>query len=177
MCTDIYTKSPLPPLVEDEAANREALDYACKQVEADPSDSLFWLLKGNCHYRLGELEEAAEAYHRAGDLGEEHSHAYFFYASCLIELGQVDEAIPPLRLQLEAIPDHLDALFLLGLCLRQADLRDESDQALERVRDLDLRYYEEMLARYAENLAKGAEDPYMRQGLKDAARALHHREE
>ena len=165
------------PLVEDEAAKREALDYACKQVEADPSDSLFWLLKGNCHYRLDELEEAAEAYHRAGDLGEEHNHAYFFYASCLIELGRVDEAIPPLRLQLEAIPDHLDALFLLGLCLRQEELRDESDLVLERVRDLDSRYYEEMLARYAENLAMTSDDPFMRQGLKDAASALRHRDE
>ena len=163
--------------MEDEEANREALDYACRQVEEDPDDGLFWLLKGHCHYRLDELEEAAEAYHRAGDLGEEHSHAYFFYASCLIELGRIDEAIPPLRLQLEAIPDHKDALFLLGLCLRQEELRDESDAVLERVRDLDPRFYEEMLARYAEALSKGAEDPYLRQGLTDAARALRHREE
>ncbi len=158
--------------MEEEAANREALDYACKQVEADPSDGLFWLLKGHCHYRLGELEEAAEAYHRAGDLGEEHSHAYFFYASCLIELGKIDEAIPPLRLQLEAIPDHRDALFLLGLCLRQADLRDESDQALERVREIDIQFYEHMFSQYADLLAKGSRDPLLGQALKDAARTL-----
>jgi tetratricopeptide (TPR) repeat protein len=163
--------------VKDEAANREALDYACRQVEADPTDGLFWLLKGHCHYRLGELEAAAEAYGRAGDLGEEHSHAHFFQATCLLELGRVDEAIPPLRLQLEAIPDHIDALFLLGLCLRQSDLREESDRVLERVRDIDIGYYEEMFANYVEALAKGSEDPYIRQGLKDAAKALRSREE
>lgn len=158
--------------MDDEAANREALDYACKQVEADPSDGLFWLLRGNCHYRLGELEEAADAYHRAGDLGEEHSHAYFFYASCLIELGRIDDAIPPLRLQLEAIPDHIDALFLLGLCLRQADLGEESDALLERVRDLDIRFYEEMFSKYVDLLAKGSSDPMLGQALKEAAKTL-----
>jgi len=162
--------------VEDEAANREALDYACKQVEVDPSDGLFWLLKGHCHYRLGELAEASEAYHRAGDLGEEHSHAYFFYATSLIELGKVDEAIPPLRLQLEAIPDHRDALFLLGLCLRQADLRDESDALLERVRDIDVGFYEHMFSEYVDLLAKGSRDPMMGKALKEAARTLREKE-
>ena len=154
--------------MEDEAANREALDFACKQVEADPSDGLFWLLKGHCHYRLGELEKAAEAYHRAGDQGEEHSHAYFFYGSCLIELGQVGEAIPPLRLQLEAIPDHRDALFLL----RQADLRDESDAMLERVRDIDVGFYEHMFSEYVDLLAKDSRDPMMGKALKEAAKTL-----
>jgi len=162
--------------VDDEEANREALDYACKQVEADPSDGLFWLLRGHCHYRLGELEEAAEAYHKAGDLGEAHSHAYFFYASCLIELGQVDEAIAPLRLQLEAIPDHRDALFLLGLSLRQMDQLEESDALLERVRDLDIRFYEHMFSQYVDLLAKDSRDPMMGKALKEAAKTLRENE-
>lgn len=162
--------------MEDEDANREALDYACKQVEADPSDGLFWLLRGHCHYRLGELEEAAEAYHHAGDLGEEHSHAYFFYASCLIELGRVDDAIPPLRLQLEAIPDHRDGLFLLGLCLRQMDQHEESDALLERVRDIDIRFYEHMFSQYVDLLAKDSGDPLMGKALKEAAKILRENE-
>jgi tetratricopeptide (TPR) repeat protein len=158
--------------VNDEAANREALHYACKQVEEDPDDGIFWILRGHCHYRLGELEEATEAYHRAYDLGEASNHAPFFYGSCLIEQGRFSEAEAPLRLQLEEIPDHKDALFLLGLLYRLNDMREDSDQLLERVRDIDTAYYEEMFAEYAELLARSANDPVIKQGLIDAARAL-----
>jgi tetratricopeptide (TPR) repeat protein len=160
------------PIVEDEAANREALDYACKQVEDNPDDGIFWILRGHCHYRLGELEEACEAYGRAHDLGEATNHAHFYYGSCLVETGRFQEAMEPLRLQLEEIPDHRDALFLLGLLYRLADMKEESDQLLERVRDLDTHFYELMFAEYAEILAKGSDDPVIKQGLIDAAREL-----
>jgi len=160
------------PLVEDEEANREALDYACKQVEDNPDDGLFWILRGHCHYRLGEMEEACDAYGHANELGEASNHAHFFYGSCLIEAGRFQEAKEPLRIQLVEHPDHKDALFLLGLLYRLFDMKDESDQLLERVRDLDHRYYEHMFAEYVELLAKGHDDPLIKQGLVDAARAL-----
>ncbi|UCC92544.1 MAG: hypothetical protein JSW25_07720, partial [Thermoplasmata archaeon] len=63
-------------------------------------------------------------------------------------------------------------LFLLGLLYRLADMREESDQLLERVRDLDTQFYEHMFAEYAEILARGSDDPVIKQGLIDAARAL-----
>jgi tetratricopeptide (TPR) repeat protein len=164
--------SPLPPLVVDETANREALEYACRQVEDNPDDGIFWILRGHCHYRLGELEEACDAYRHAHDLGEATNHAHFYYGSCLVETGRFEEAMEPLRLQLEEIPDHKDALFLLGLLYRLVDRREESDQLLERVRDVDTRFYEHMFAVYAELLAKDHDDPVIKQGLIDAARAL-----
>lgn len=160
------------PAVEDEQANRDALDYACQRTDADPEDGIFWILRGHCHYRLGELEEACDAYRHAHDLGEATNHAHFYYGSCLVELGRFDEAMAPLRLQLEEIPDHKDALFLLGLLYRLSDMREESDLLLERVRDIDTAFYEHMFAEYAEILAKASEDPMIRQGLIDAARAL-----
>jgi tetratricopeptide (TPR) repeat protein len=158
--------------VEDEAANREALEYACKQVEGNPEDGIFWILRGHCHYRLGEMEEACEAYRHAHDLGEASNHAHYFYGSCLVETGHFQEAMAPLRLQLEQIPDHRDALFLLGLLYRLVDMMEESDQLLERVRDLDTEFYEHMFAEYAEILAKGHDDPVIKQGLIEAAREL-----
>jgi tetratricopeptide (TPR) repeat protein len=165
-------RSRVRPLVSDEEANREALEYACAQVEADPDDGIFWILRGHCHYRLGELEEACEAYRHAHDLGEATNHAHFFYGSCLVEAGRFDAAMEPLRLQLMAIPDHRDSLFLLGLLYRMSDMREESDQLLERVRDIDSHFYEHMFAEYAEILAKDHADPLIKQGLIDAAREL-----
>lgn len=162
----------MPPLVSDEQANREALEYACRQVEADPNDGIFWILRGHCHYRLGELEEACDAYRHAHDLGEGTNHAHFYYGSCLVEAGQFAAAMEPLRLQLMAIPDHRDSLFLLGLLYRMSDMREESDQFLERVRDIDTPFYEHMFAEFAEILAEDHEDPLIRQGLIDAAHEL-----
>jgi superkiller protein 3 len=159
-------------LVEDEDPRREALEYAAKQVEADPEDGIFWLLKGHCHYRLGEMEEATDAYRRASELGETSSHAPFFLGSTLVEMGRLEEAIVPLLDQLEATPDHKDALFLLGLVYHVLDARDRSEIHLERVRELDPSFYEHMFAQYAEILANESPDPMIRQGLQEAARAL-----
>jgi len=164
------------PRVEDEACNREALAYANEMVESRPEDGISWILKGNCHYRLGELEEAQESYQRAAVLGELSSHSHFLSASCLVEMGRIEDAVPALRSQLKITPDHPDALFLLALCLRLLDEREESDALLERIRDIDTEFYEEMFAKYTELLAKGTEDPLMRSALQGAARVLRKRE-
>ncbi len=150
----------------------EALAYACQQVDENPDDGIFWILRGHCHYRLGELEEATEAYRHAHELGEATNHAHYFYGSCLVESGRFEEAMEPLRLQLEEIPDHRDAIFLLGLLYLMAEMREDSDLLLERVRDIDHKYYEHMFAEYATLLARGHDDPLIKQGLIDAARAL-----
>ena len=164
------------PRVEDEASIREAIAYATGMVETDPADGISWILKGNCHYRLGEIDEAQEAYGHAAELGEISSHSHFLSASCLMELGRIEDAIDPLRAQLEITPDHPDALFLLALCLRTIDAKDESDILLERIRDIDTEFYEEMFAKYAELLAKGTDDPLLRIALQDAATILRRKD-
>ncbi len=164
------------PRVEDEECNREALAYANGLIQTDPADGISWILKGNCHYRLGEIDEAQEAYGQAVNLGEVSSHTHFLSASCLMELGRIEDAIAPLRAQLGITPDHPDALFLLALCLRLLNERDESDILLERIRDIDTDFYEEMFAKYAELLAKGTDDPLMRIALEEAAKVLREKE-
>lgn len=158
--------------MNDEEQNREALEYCDRTIDERPDDGISWLLKANCHYRLGELDMAAEAYGRAAELGELGSQARFLQGSCLVELGRIEEAEAPLRHQLELTPDHLDALFLLGLSLRVLSRRDESDVLLSRVQDLNPAFYEGMFARYAEYLAEGVESPMLRDALRSAAGSL-----
>lgn len=158
--------------MSNERECQEALEYATRMVEDEPADGVSWILKGNCHLRLEQLEEAVEAYRRAVLLGEVRSHANFFMGSCLVELGRFSEAEAPLRAQLAISPDHADALFLLGLVLRTQDQREESDSLLERIRDFDTAFYEEMFAKYATLLAEESDNPMMAQALRDAARAL-----
>ncbi len=171
-----YTWCPLAPRVQDEASNREALAYCESKIDEDPMDGVFWILKGHCHYRLGELPEASDSYLRAVELGEVNSHANFFLGACLVEQGRLEEAIVPLLGQLEVTPDHLDALFLLGLCYHVLDARDKSNFMLERVRELDTGFYELMFAEYAEILADHSTDPMMKEGLIQAARTLRRKE-
>jgi tetratricopeptide (TPR) repeat protein len=162
--------------VKDEASNKEALAYCEAKIDEDPADGVFWILKGHCHYRLDDLEEAARSYKQAIMLGEVSCHTNFFLAGCLIELGRLEEAVGPLEAQLEITPEHLDALFLLGLCFHVLDARDKSDPLLEKVREIDMDFYEQMFAEYAEVLASHSTDPMMKEGLVQAARTLRRKE-
>ncbi len=158
----------------DEKANREALAFCEERLEQSPDDGIYWLLKGNSHYRLGQLEEAAEAYRKAAELGEVRSHAYYFYAACLLELGRFSEAIDPLERQIELTPNHGEALFLLGIVLRTIGQKKRGDSILRLAEEIDPELYGALFSKYAEELAEGSEDDMLGKGLMQAVRALKH---
>jgi len=163
------------PAVADEDRNREALAYCESRLRDAPDDGVFWILKANCHYRLGELAPAADAYRRAVDLGEVRSHANFFMGLCLIELGELRQAASALEAQLALTPDHPEALFLLGLILKQEGEKARGDQLLARMEAISPGLYGEMYAEYAGALADGTEDPLLRRGLQEAVAELRRR--
>jgi tetratricopeptide (TPR) repeat protein len=156
----------------DEQANREALAYCEGRIRESPEDGVYWILKANCHNRLAEFEEAAAAYEKAIELGEVRSHANYFMAQCLIELGRLQEAVRALDAQLEITPDHPEALFLLGISLRTLGDREKGDKALARVEDIAPGIYAELYADYALALAEGVTDPIIKKGLEEAAEEL-----
>jgi tetratricopeptide (TPR) repeat protein len=161
--------------VADKDPNHEALAYSESRLRDCPDDGVFWILKANCHYRLGELAPAAEAYGRAVELGEVRSHANFFRGLCLIELGELKQAAIALEAQLELTPDHPEALFLLGLILKQQGERARGDQLLSRMEAISPGLYGEMYAEYAGALAADTEDPLLRKGLQEAVAELRRR--
>jgi len=161
----------------DEEANRAALAFCEGKLQGSPKDGIYWILKGNCHYRLGELEEAAKAYSSAIEHGEVSSHANFFMALCLIELDRIPEAVTSLEAQLELTPDHPEALFLLGICFKTQGEHGRGDKLIARVEDIAPGMYAELYADYATALAEGVEDPLIRKGLEDAVRELRSRGE
>ena len=67
-----------------------------------------------------------------------------------------------------------EAKLLLGLSLRVLSRREESDDILGRVQELDPRFYEGMFAKYAEYLAEGVESPMLQEALRRAAGNLRH---
>lgn len=167
----------LPRHVTDEEANRTAIAYCEGKLQGNPKDGIYWFLKGNCHYRLGELEEAAKAYSSAIEHGEVSSHAHFFLALCLIELDRLPEAISSLESQLELTPDNPEALFLLGICLKTQGEHGRGDKLIARVEDIVPGMYAELYADYAAALAEGVADPLIRRGLEDAVKELRGRGE
>jgi tetratricopeptide (TPR) repeat protein len=163
--------------VTDEEANRASLAYCEGKLQGSPKDGIYWFLKGNCHYRLGELEEAAKAYSSAVEHGEVSSHANFFMALCLIELDRLPEAIAALESQLALTPDHPEALFLLCVCHKTQGEHEKGDKLIARVEDVAPGMYAELYADYAAALAEGVTDPLIRKGLEDAVKELRGRGE
>ena len=167
-----YTASWLSPLVTDEESNREALAYCAERLQECPDDGLFWLLKGNSHYRLGELEEAAEAYGQAAELGEVKSHAYFFQAVCLLEIGRFREAVAPLERQIEITPNHGEAIFLLGIALKTMGEKERGNAILKLAKEVDPELYHSLFSKYAEEVAGEAGEDLVGMGLREAVRVL-----
>ncbi len=155
-----------------EEPSREALAYCEARLKDSPDDGVYWILKANCHYRLGEVGPAAEAYGRAVELGEVNSHANFFRGLCLIELGSLKEAAAALEAQLTLTPDHPEGLFLLGLVLKQLGDDAKGNKLLERMEAVAPGLYGEMYAEYAGAIADDAEDPLLRRGLQEAVAVL-----
>ncbi len=173
--TFLYRGRLAPPVADEESSNREALAYCEARLEHDPDDGVYWILKGNCHYRLGDIGPAADSYGRAVELGEVSSHANFFHALCLIELGRLDEAMRALESQLAITPDHPEALFLLGLCLKLQDEHARGNKLIARVEDIAPGLYGQLYSDYAAALAEGMEDSLLKQGLQDAVGELRRR--
>jgi len=169
------SQNPAWSAVADKDPNHEALAYCDARLRDSPDDGVFWILKANCHYRLGELAPAADAYRRAVELGEVRSHANFFMGLCLIELGELKGATAALEAQLALTPDHPEALFLLGLIVKQQGEKAKGDQLLARMEAISPGLYAEMYAEYAGALADGTEDPLLRRGLQEAVAELRRR--
>ena len=95
-------------------------------LQADESNVLNSL--GVCHGRLGQMEQAAEYFHRAREVAPQDYMAHYNLGLALLRTGERQEAQACLEHSLELEPEHADTLFQLG-CLAQN--RGQTNRALD----------------------------------------------
>jgi len=87
-------------------------------------------------YDAGELEQAAEQFQRAADVGEGFPDIHFRHGKVLEELDRVDDAIEAYRQATQCHPEYLDAFVALGFCLLRAGRVEATAEAFENARQL-----------------------------------------
>jgi tetratricopeptide (TPR) repeat protein len=76
------------------------------------------------------FHESAQAARRATELKPDHARAYLFWGLSLLQLGQSEAAIAPLRQGLKIEPDNFDMHLALGQALSQVGQFAEAEKAL-----------------------------------------------
>jgi tetratricopeptide (TPR) repeat protein len=72
---------------------RDAVTYARRALELEPNDGEVWNTLGVAYYRLGNLEEARNAFYRSMELHDEgNAFDWFFLAMIHHKLGHKDRA-------------------------------------------------------------------------------------
>jgi tetratricopeptide (TPR) repeat protein len=59
----------------------------------DHSNAEAWFMKGNCHYHLGEFNDAIHCYEKTINIPQKHPKAFYNLAVTLTETGQYEEAV------------------------------------------------------------------------------------
>ena len=114
---------------EDYSGSVQSSEYA---IAIDPNDPDGLLSKANGLYRLGNYEQALDYFRRYGEQVAEDEYALLSQGTCLINMGQEDEAIDVLKKAMELSPDDSDLLADIYQELSFAySEKGETDLALE----------------------------------------------
>jgi tetratricopeptide (TPR) repeat protein len=96
-------------------------------IEADPGNAAYHLSQAEILRRLGELDDAEAAYHRALVLQPEQARIHRDLAVLLHERGRLDEAETHYRAALQLVPNALDNLNNLGNLLKDRGQLKEAE--------------------------------------------------
>lgn len=82
------------------------------------------------------FQQAASAARRATELKPDHARAHLFLGLSLLQLGQAEAAIAPLRQGLTIEPDNFDMHLALGQALARLERRAEAEKELQTAAQL-----------------------------------------
>jgi tetratricopeptide (TPR) repeat protein len=84
--------------------HREALEACEHAIEYSPTDSSFWVTKGNCLRELRRFEEALRAHSQALSLWPSNWVAWYNRALVLEDLGQWERVVEAYERYLIVVP-------------------------------------------------------------------------
>jgi tetratricopeptide (TPR) repeat protein len=103
-----------------------ALELATQAIGLDPDEAAAYALRGQIHYHLGRMSEAAGDCSAAIDRGLRHADVYFIRAVAWDSAGRLDEALADCSMALHLNPDHASAFNCRGLIRGRLDRLDEA---------------------------------------------------
>ncbi len=115
---------------------RTAKTWLEKVLAIAPSPMSLSLL-GEAHDRLGEKEDAREAFRKAIDLDESYAEAYLNLGLLLADDGQCEEAERVLRRATHLNPNSHEAHGRLGILLQELGRYSEAEAELKRAIEID----------------------------------------
>jgi serine/threonine protein kinase/predicted Zn-dependent protease len=119
----------------DRGRFREALPLFREASRHDPQDFTLWLLLGNCHASLGQLDDAVNAYSVGIALRPGLSWSYFNRGAAALDRGDFHQALADFDRVLEARPGLSTAL--LNRALARLGLGDARGADADLTRALD----------------------------------------
>jgi tetratricopeptide (TPR) repeat protein len=115
---------------------RTAKAWLEKAFAAAPGPMSLSLL-GSAHVRLGEKEDAKEAFRKAIELDESYAEAYFNFGLLLADDGKNEEAEVFLRKATQLDPEFGEAHGRLGIVLQELGKYSEAEEELRRAIEID----------------------------------------
>ena len=95
----------------------KALLYAERALAADSANARYWGKVGQALYQLGQYSGAIHYFEEAASRGELRGPAFFYIASCHIQMAEPDRAIPFLWEAIRAQPEERRYWGALGYAL------------------------------------------------------------
>ena len=112
---------------------QKALEQARQLLKNKPSSATIHHLIGVANQKLGNLEDAVEAYCKAISLQPDHGESYSNMGAALREQGKKTAALEVLKKAISIKPDHVPAYNNLGNVLKDTGQSLKAAEAFEKV--------------------------------------------
>jgi class 3 adenylate cyclase/tetratricopeptide (TPR) repeat protein len=111
-----------------------------RAIQANPSDSLAWLLKGTMHAFMGDGTRAVEETQRALMLSPLDPHRYFFESlagTAYLSAGRYDAALDLASRSLRANRMHISTLRVMAIAQHRLGMGDDARRTVQEILRLD----------------------------------------
>ena len=121
---------------------KEALTQASQLLKNFPNDINLYNISGAANQRLGNLEEAVEAYNKAISLKPDYADAYYNLGNALKEQGKLEDAIKAYKKAITLNPKYAEAYNNMGNALHDQNKITEAVEAYSKATSLKPNYAE-----------------------------------
>lgn len=132
---------------------RLSIEQLVMTVETFPTDAASWFALGFCHEKVGDIEDAIDAYHTAVDIAPQLRNAHERLAAIFLKLDELDAAIAHYEHICFCEPEDINASLTLASLLVKAEQFEEAIRRYQFALTIDPENWEiqdDLLSAYIE---------------------------